>query len=203
MRSPDPQRFLTSFLRRELVRHNRRAFGFFVFTLIGAAFLWTAFYGLAYWLVLLGLSVVKGTDAAVPSAFPLAFLSIACALLVGAWWDRLATTNELPSDETTAADVAMDFLLAIPRATFAVWANLSAWRHLSPSELEHAAALMAVILQERRIPLHRTPLCIANDHERERIIYTLLLLQILHLHWEGEVAWLRISPLAPARLQLS
>ena len=203
MRVSDPQRFLTSFLRRELVRHNWRAVGFFAFTLVAAVFLWTVFYGVAYWLTLLVLSAVKGGDAAVPAGFQLAFLAIACALLVGAWLDRLATPNELPRDETTASEIAMDFLLALPRATFAVWANLSAWRHLSDREIEHAAELMSLILQERRIPLQRTPLFITDDRERERIIYTLLLLQILHLHWEGETAWLRISPLAPARLQLS
>ena len=117
--------------------------------------------------------------------------------------DRMATTNDLPRDETTASDIFMDFLLAIPRTTFAVWENLSAWRNLTDREIEHGAELMAMVIQERRVPLHRTPLCIADDRERERVIYTLLLLQILHLHWEGNVAWLRISPLAPSRLQLS
>ncbi len=198
----DPQRFLTSFLRRELSRHNRRALGYFLFTFASAAVLWWALYGLSYWLVLLGLSAVKGADAAVPIAFPTAFLAIACALLVGAWFHRLATTSELPRNETSVGEIAMDFLLMIPRITFAAWGNLSAFRKLSPAELEHAAELLALVLQERRVPMHRIPVCITDDRQRDRIVYALLLLQILHLHWEGETPWLRISPLAPARLQL-
>ena len=203
MRTQDPQRFLATFLRRELLRHNRRAFGFFVFTLIAAIVFWVVLYGVSYWLLLLLLSAVKGGDAAVPEAFPLAFLAIACALLVGAWMDRLATTNDLPRDETTASEILVDFLLAIPRATFAVLDNLSAWRRLTDREIDQAADLLGTILEKRRVPMHATPLCIPDDRERDRIIYTLLLMQILHLHWEGNVAWLRVSPLAPARLQLS
>lgn len=202
VRISDPQQILTAFLRRELVRHNRRALGFFVFTLLAAIAMWVVLYGVTYWLLLLFLSAVKGGDASLPASFPIAFLAVACALLVGAWLDRLVTTNELPRDETTASEIFMDFMLAIPRTTFAVWENLSAWRKLTDREVEQAAALIGQVLEERRVPMHATPLCIPDDRERERIIYTLLLLQILHLHWKGDVAWLRISPLAPARLQL-
>jgi hypothetical protein len=199
----DPQHFLVSFLRRELLRHNRRALGFFVFTLVAALMFWVVLYGVTYWLLLLLLSAVKGGDAAVPEGFPLAFLAIACALLVGAWLDRLATTNDLPRDETSASEILADFVLAIPRTTFAVFDNLSAWRRLTDDEIEQAADLLGAVLKERRVPMHAAPLCIPDDRARERVIYTLLLLEILHLHWEGNVAWLRLSPLAPARLQLS
>ena len=84
MRTPDPHRFLTSLLRQELLRHNRRALGFFLFTLAAAVVFWAVLYGASYWLCLLALSAVKGPEASLPEAFPLAFLIVACALLLGA-----------------------------------------------------------------------------------------------------------------------
>ncbi|RYD83913.1 MAG: hypothetical protein EOP84_06955 [Verrucomicrobiaceae bacterium] len=128
------QAFLVSWLRARLRLHNRQVINFTGLSVAGTIVGWGGLYALAHWVSLLFAAIIRGPYAALPAEFPLGFAAIACALIFSAWVDRKLTTNDLPPDTKAFDEVAMDFLLAIPRMTLAVPANLSAWVRLSKSD---------------------------------------------------------------------
>ncbi len=171
-------------LRRQVAQHNWNAFGFALLALFVAAFLWVALYGALFSITMLAVTVVDGTEAAMPSGFYVAFAALAIALMGAAWFDRVITVDDRPVDRNPPFEIFMDLLLAIPRATFAVWGNLSAWQWLSRLELFLAADLVERVAREKRVPLLSVPRDIPDDETRERIIFALLILRVLDIRHE-------------------
>jgi hypothetical protein len=183
-------------LRQRLRVHNRRVFAFAALCAAGAVLAWTGLYGLVHWLVLLGGAITRGPYSTVPRGMPIAFLFIAAALLFSAWLDRRLTPNEVPPDDKSPREIAMDFLLALPRMTLAITGNLSAWQRLSASETSDAAIFMERLIAERRIPIHQTPLDLPDPESRDRILNSLMMLGLVELQHEGTTIWLRVPPAA-------
>jgi hypothetical protein len=192
---------LPSRLRRLFVEHNCAVVGFAFLALAAAVALWALAYLGAFFVTILGLTIVRGPDAVMPLDFTLDFAVIAFALLVLAWFDKALDANDRPPDKKPAFEIFMDLLLAIPRTTLAVWGNLSAWQWLDETDLQLAAGLIERVARERRIRLQSVPLDIPNERSRERIIFALLLIHVLDVRHEDDDAWLRLSPLRPAALQ--
>lgn len=192
---------LTVALRSHLARHRWQVVAFSLAALLAAVLLWLALYAVAYWLTLFGLTVVRGGDAAIPPTFTVGFLLAAGTLLILAWMHRQLAPERLPPDQKVWAAILLDFVLAIPRATLAVWDNLSAWQQLSEAELGLAADLIEQVAHAQRLPLQSAPLAIPDDRAREKIIFTLLLLQILEVRHDEAVHWLRLSPRRPESIQ--
>lgn len=166
-------------------------------SIAGATVGWTALYGITHWLMLLALVIIRGPYASVPAGFPLGFIAIAATLIFSAWVDRKLTPNALPPDEKTPGEIGMDFLLAIPRMTLAIPANLSAWVRLTESHLSAAASLVDRLSAEQRIPVYEAPLEIPEQEVRERVLDALLLLGVIEFQREEDASiWLKVTPAA-------
>ena len=164
---------------------------------VGAVLGWGVLYALTHWLFLLAAAIVRGPYAKPPVELPFGFAAIAATLILSAWVDRRLTTNDLPPDQKTADEIGMDFLLAIPRMTLAIPANLSAWIHLSEAELSAAVLLVARLSSEQRMPLYETPLEIPQQETRDRVLNALLLLGVIEFQREADSSiWLKVQPAA-------
>jgi hypothetical protein len=188
-------------LRALLIRHNCTVAGFAFLSLVAAVVLW----GLAYFgiliLTMVGMTVARGTSATMPPFFTLDFTVVALALLALAWFDNALTVNDRPPDKRPTFEIFMDFLLAIPRTTLAIWGNLTAWQWLGRPDLRLAAELVVRVAREKRVLLMSVPADIPDQRTRERIIFTLLMIRVLDVRHEGGDAWLRLSPLRPTALE--
>jgi hypothetical protein len=187
-------------LRAHIADHNFRVALLTLLTLIGALALWFLLHAALHWLTLLAVTVVKGLDARAPAFVDQAFWIAAAVLLVLAWIDRRFRPDDRPRDHKSAAEIAWEILLAIPRATFAIGSTLSAWQNLAPRELTTAAELVDRLGHDRRMPLHALPLEIPNERLRLKILFALQLLQIVEIRREDRELWISLSPLRPASL---
>ena len=120
---------------------------------------------------------------------------MAASLVFSAWLDRKVTPNQLPPDEKSPREIAMDFLLAVPRMTLAIVGNLSAWLRLGRHEVQASAHLLERVLRVKKMPIHETPLEIPEPACRENVISALLLLGLLEIHKSDDGIWIR-CPLA-------
>lgn len=193
-REEDPHAQRVRALRRSFARHNRLVFLVALLTLCVAAALWFVVYALLYWIAVLFTASTRGMDAQPPDILPALFIYSGALLVLLTWLANCRRTNDLPRDEQTLLTIAADLLLAIPRATIAVWANLSAWQSLTEPELHLAAELLARLERERRIPLHQLPLEIPGESARMNILLALQLTDQLRVYRSGGETWLACVP---------
>lgn len=181
-------------LRKSFAEHNRLVLLVAVLTLLVTAALWYLMFALLYWLAVLFASVVHGADARPPAALPVFFIYSAGLLLLLTWVARHRLENERPKDKKAPWEIAGEFLLAVPRATLAVWGNVSAWQRLDARELELAADLIEHIATERRMPLHQVPLEIPDPRDRMKILLALQLTELLRMSQSDGTVWLSLAP---------
>jgi hypothetical protein len=191
--SLDSSRSLAVALRSHLARHNLQVLGFSVLTAGAAVLLWTTLYVFSYWLTIFGITVARGPEAAMPPGFSLGFAMIAGGLLFAAWIDRWATPNALPPDKKRPLEIALDFLLATPRATLAIWGNLSAWQRLTRPQIELAADFLAQLMPNRRMAVHAVPLEIPDDTVRDKIVFALLVTGVIEMRREQGISYLHLA----------
>jgi hypothetical protein len=184
---------LAAALRVEFARHNQRVLLLAGLTLIIAASLWYLVYAVMYWLTLLGVTIVNGVEAKAPDAFPTLFIYSGGVLVLITAMARRWSPNDVPRDHESTLECAAGFLLAIPRATLAVWGNLSAWQRLDGDQLELAAVLVERLVVEERVPLYQVPLLIPNRTSRCKVVFALQLVQLVELHHASGGAFLRLS----------
>jgi hypothetical protein len=168
-------------LRAHLARHNLRILFLAFVTLLLAVALWILLYGLAYWLTLLAASARGISEEGIPRKFLRWFLAFALVSTAWVWLGRRLPRPEIPRDNKPLWEIAWEFLLAIPRITFSMFSTISAWRRLSPSELEQAASFIHRLAEERRLPLPSVPQEIPDARSRENILLTLQIMQIIDL----------------------
>ena len=147
-------------------------------------------YAVLYWLTLLFATVSRGIDATLPEMVPTLFIYSAGLLLLLTWAAHRRRKSDLPRDHMSRSPIALDIVLAVPRATLAVWTNLTAWQNLSANEIALAAELLLQLEQERRIPMHRVPLEIPDDTTRSRVLLALQITELLRLQHTEEMTWL-------------
>ena len=186
-----PQRLV--WLRQRFAEHNRLVILTAILTLVSTGAIWCLLFAGLYWLAFLFQSVVHGMDARPPSALLVFFIYSAGLLVLLTWLARKHLDNQMPKDEKTPWEIAMEFLLAIPRATLAIWGNLSAWQQLDDREFELATDLIERLAVERRLPLQQLPLEIPHPQDREKILLALQLIEVLHVTHSDHVAWLSLS----------
>jgi len=187
-------------LRAHLAAHNLRVAVISLLTLVAAVALWLALHAVTRWLTLLLLTAIKGTDAQMPAAVEAVFWSGATALLAVAWIDRRLRRDDRPKDHKSAAEIASEFILAIPRVTLAVWGTLSAWQRLTESEIADAVALIERLTHEHRIRLSSMPLEIPDSARRFKILFALQLVQVIDIRREDRELWVTLNPLRPPAL---
>lgn len=181
-------------LQERIAAHNHDVFSLTAGNILLATALWGGLCFIAYWLTALGMSVAHGTEAVFPKDFLLYFLLAAAALLSMALLDqKLSSPRRLPPDHRSTGEVLYDVLLAIPRVTIAIPGNLSALLRMSPEEVEAGALLLNMVAREQRIPVYRLPAEIPDAQLREKLILSLLLLELLELYQEENEPWMRLS----------
>lgn len=180
-------------LRGRFAEHNRLVILLVALTLLVTAGVWYLLFAALYWLTFLFASVVRGMDARPPDALPAFFIYSAGLLLLLTWFARKRLDNEMPKDEKTPAEIAMEFLLAVPRATLALWGNVSAWQKLDERELGLAAELIERIVDEERVPLHEVPVEIPDPRDRTRILTALQLIDVLNVRQGEDAVWLTLK----------
>lgn len=180
-------------LRGRFAEHNRLVILLVALTLLVTAGVWYLLFAALYWLTFLFASVVRGMDARPPDALPAFFIYSAGLLLLLTWFARKRLDNEMPKDEKTPAEIAMEFLLAMPRATLALWGNVSAWQKLDKRELGLAAELIERIVDEERVPLHEVPVEIPDPRDRTRILTALQLIDVLNVRQGEDAVWLTLK----------
>jgi hypothetical protein len=204
-REPSPELSASEIARRlraHLALHNLRVIALAVLTCAAAIVLWAVLYVIGAWLAVLVLTVAEADPAGVMRAYPVVFGVAALCLVAVAWLDRRLTPNERPVDEKPPDEIAMDFILAIPRTTLAVWSTLTAWQHLSAAEVREAAAFLVRLARERRIPVHSVPLDIPRENARWRILFALQLVQIIDLRRDEREGVIVLNALRPESLRL-
>ncbi len=173
------RRWTPTRVRGYFQRHNREVFLLVALTLLGTAALWGLIYVGVYWLTLVFLAATRGLDAQPPESLPALFIYTAALLIAAAWLWRVITPDRGVPDKKASWELALDLLLAVPRATLAVWGSLRAWQSLSPSELELAAELLERVETDRAIPVYRLPLEIPQRGMRQRIVLGLQWVQLV------------------------
>ncbi len=180
-------------LRTHFQRHNRRVAYLASLTIFVAAGLWFISYAIVYWLTLLFLSATRGVEARPPDTFPALFIYSALLMIFVSWLARVLFPDETPNDDKSVAVIATDFLLAVPRATLAVWGNLSAWQRLSDDDLELAAHLVELLREEPRLPLQTLPVEMPGQAARRKILLALQLAQIIKMRRSNGVVWVSLT----------
>lgn len=169
----------TARLRAHFARHNRRVLLLSAMTALLAAGAWSVLAFAAYTLTLLMLSVKNSVDAQAPRGFFFGFAAVALALCFLAWILRRLQPDERARDAKSLAEIALDFLLVIPRVTLSILGTLSALVLLNREELNLALALLRRIDREESLPLHAVPAEIADDAAREKILLALQLTELV------------------------
>ena len=187
---PDMQMQRIAWLRRRFAEHNRLVLLIALLTLLVTAGLWYLLFAVLYWLAFLFASVAHGMDARPPDALPALFIYSAGSLVLLTWLARRRFENEMPKDEKAPWEIAAEFLLAVPRATLAVWGNLSAYQRLDARELALAADLVERLASERRVPVHQVPLDIPDPQDRMKILLALQLIEVIQVTHSEQTAWL-------------
>ena len=183
-----------AWLRRRFAQHNRLVALVAVLTLIVAAALWYLLFAILYWLALIFASVSHGVDARPPDILPVLFIYAAGLLLLITWIAGSRYLDGPLKDKKSPFEIVAEFILAVPRATLAVWGNLSAWQRLDPREMELAAEFLGRLLDEGRIPLHELPLEIPDPKTRMRILLALQLIEALNVKRSDGTVWLSLPP---------
>ena len=189
---PDSRMQRIEWLRRRFAEHNRLVVLSALLALVVIAGVWFLLFAVLYWLAFLFQSVVHGMDARPPASLPVIFIYSAGLLVLLAWFARKRVANELPKDEKTGWEIALEFLFAVPRATIAVWGNFSAWQSLDAREYELATDLIERLVSEQRIPLQQVPLEIPDPRDRMKILLALQLIEVLQVTHIERVAWLSL-----------
>jgi len=179
--------------RAHFARHNRQVLSFTILTLVSAILLWAVAYFVIYWLVLVAVTTSEGMDARVPRPFLLIFTICALLLCVIAWAANKLHPDYFPRDRKPAFEIFMDFVLAPPRVTLAIWGNFSAWLSLSEDELEEAWELLQTIARAGKLGIHSLPLEIPDPFLRSRVVFALRLAGLVDLRRNEEGAWLALQ----------
>lgn len=183
-----------AWLRARFSEHNRLVVILAVLTLLVTAGVWYLLFAVLYWLAFLFASVRHGIDARPPDSLPALFIYSAGLLLLFTWLARKRLDNEMPKDEKTPWEIAMEFLLAVPRATLAIWGNVTAWQRLDARELSLAADLVNWIEDDGRVPLQEVPIEIPDPADRMRILLALQLIEVIQLRHSEDAMWLSLAP---------
>lgn len=191
---PDRREQCLAWLRRRFAEHNQLVLLLAVLTLFVAAGLWFVLFAVLFWLSLLFTSVADGVDAQRPDILPALFIYAAGLLLLLTWLAGSRFANAPLKDKKSPLEIAAESLLAVPRATLAVWGNLSAWQKLDEREMGLATDLIARLLEERRVPLHQVPLDIPEPRDRMKILLALQLIEVLRVTRSDETLWLSLAP---------
>jgi len=179
--------------RAHFAEHNRQVLLLTVMTFISAVLLWLVVYIVLYWLTLLVITSGEGVDARVPASFPKIFAIAVGGLCVLGWLVHKISPNYFPRDKKPAFEVFMDFVLAAPRVTLAIWGNLSAWQSLSGYELEEAWILFHTISEQGKLSIYSLPLEIPKAEVRAKVVFALQVAGLIELRKNEEGAWLSLQ----------
>lgn len=190
-------------LRAHFFRHNLRVLLLAAGTALAATACWVVLYGVCCWLLVLAFAVFELPFTRVPRGFGTLFAVAALCAVAYAWIDQRLTPNARPTDKKPVAEIAADFVLAIPRMTLAIGGTLRAWLRLSEMELRQAAELLHRLAEEKRVPMSGVRLEIPDPPTAAHVLFALQLTQIIDVRRDDTEYWLRLNTLRPAGLRLA
>lgn len=180
-------------LREYLRDHNRQVLVLVALGIFLAAGLWFIGYAVIYWLAMLSETARHGLEARPPKLLLPIFIYSASFLTLLTLLVRRFGPGEEARDEKPAWEIALDFLLAIPRVTLAIGENLSAWQTLSDTELEEAAAFLHRLRDEPQIPAQHLRVLIPDAESRRKILLALQLVNLIRTRRMDGVLWIRLT----------
>lgn len=184
-------------LRYLLRSHNRSIVLASLIAAILSTVGWAVLYGLAYWIVMLIVTVKSAGNAALPASFNPIFLGISIVLMALTWLDTWLFPEDKPADERPTIETVADIAYFLPRVTLSVLQNFGAYARLRRCDLPAAESLFTRLLNFERIPLHSLPLSIPDERSRDHILRAFLSAEIARLHSSGDSQHLRIRPIVP------
>lgn len=191
-------------LRSHLAAHNRRVLALAGATLIAALAAWALLYFVCCWVLVLAIAIFDLPMPGIPRHFLLVYVIAALCGIGVAWIDQRFTRNARLVDKKTPWEIAMDFLLAVPRMTLAVAGTLTAWQNLNDAELLEAAELLHRLGQEKRVPMSGVRLEVPDPAAAVRILFALQLTQVIDAYREeNNEFWLRLNALRPPGLRMA
>lgn len=190
-------------LQAHLAAHNTKVVFSAVLIFLGTCLMWAVLYFLAHWITLFALTAATADNTPVPPYFPKVFWSVAGASIIIAWIIQLLHPDERPRDFTSGRDMVVDVLLAAPRATLSAFNTFRAWQSFSEHELRLAAGLLERVATEGRMNLRSAPIEIPDDPLREKIMFSLQLVEVIAVRREDREWWVTLNPLRPASLRLT
>lgn len=158
-------------LRAHFARHNRHVLGLTLLTAAAAVAFWTVLYFAMQWLLILALTIADPMNARLPPRFALLFATVAVALCALAW--LAGRLDERARDSKSAAEIALEFLLVVPRTTLAVWGNLRALQFLDHHDLPLAQRVLDAIGRAGKLSAQQIPLEIPDPAARWKILLAL------------------------------
>jgi hypothetical protein len=201
MTDREPEDPIVIGVRAHFRRHNIEALSLAVFALVGSAALWALIYGGVYWLALIGATVSTGlnpeTNDQVGSPdllgrhFGLVFLDGALVtLLVAALVRRRLRPERLQEERHYLLWVLVEFLMAAPNATFAIWGNLAAITRLRRRDAIVAGRLLRRMDESGgRLELAELPLADEDERALRRVVFRLQLVGLIGLGEDEDEGW--------------
>jgi len=181
-------------LRAHFQRHNRRVVGISVATLGFSFLLWVAAYWFCYWILLLLLTTLLGTEAKAPSAgFTLAFGGFVIGLCLISFFEQRIWPFHRPNDRQNAFGMFMDLILGLPRMTVSSGLTLAAYHSLEESDLAMAWEVLKKIEKDGPLPLQRFPMEIGGEDRRKHVLMALQWSGLVELHSAKEGLELRLA----------
>ncbi|MGC3989154.1 MAG: hypothetical protein QM796_05610 [Chthoniobacteraceae bacterium] len=175
--------------RRALTRHNQHVLLVAGWSLGLVVMLWMLVYWGLYAVLLLALTVTNPFGATAPVTFPVHFILFTALFFAMVFLERKLSPQRRLRDKSTKLEIAMDLLLALPRATLTSLENLRALLFLSRHERQTAWALLERLHERHQIPLTEIPQEVPNDRLASRVIHTLQMLDVAELR-ERNSEWL-------------
>lgn len=180
--------------RAHFARHNRQVLALTAITLVTAILLWGVAYIVIYWVALFAMTVAQGLEAHLPASFLPAFIAYAIGLCLIGWMAQKLWPDYFLRDKKSAFEIFMDFVLAAPRVTLAVWGNLSAWQSLDDDELLEAWELLRVIGEhDGRLSVSHLSYEIPDPELRTKVVFALQITGLVELRKNAGDAWLALK----------
>jgi len=151
--------------------------------------LWALVYFGLYALVLLVLTLGNPLGATAPVTFPVRFILFSAFFFGMVFLEKKVRPPRRVRDRATKLEVALDLLLALPRATVTSLENLRALLFLNRHERQTAWSLLERLHERRQIPLTEIPQDIPRERLATRVIHALQILDVIELR-ERDNEWL-------------
>ncbi len=177
-------------LRHQLEAHNRHVLLGTLVAALAASLVWAGLYFLGQWLVLFGLTVVRGEEAQMPADYNRWFLTYAgITVLLGWGWSLWRRRRPRLRDRAILGPHLIPEFLFLPAAlTFSIPANLTAYRRVHPDLLQACRLVLQELLRHPRLEASKIARLDLSPPLLDEALLTLQFAGLVDLH-RGDTDW--------------